>query len=145
MKSFGGIAQQTFYFAAIICTETRLITLYAVSLQLAISGNLTVWMLSACKYAHMQHVVMLLCGNPDPGPEEQGCCLCAFGNMWQEDCAAILVEKKRDALHLTPCHHLTSCHNQLRHLLSLQQRRALHILIEKFTLTVIYENNFACI
>ena len=127
MKSFGGIAQQTFYFAAIICTETRLITLYAVSLQLAISGNLTVWMLSACKYAHMQHVVMLLCGNPDPGPEEQGCCLCAFGNMWQEDCAAILVEKKRDALHLTTCHHLTSCHNQLRHLLSLQQRRALHI------------------
>ena len=92
-----------------------------------------------------QCVGMLLCDNPDPGPKEQGCCLCAFGNMWQENCVAILVQKKRDALHLTPCHHLPSCYNQLRHLLSLQQRRALHILIEKCTLTIIYENDFACI
>ena len=98
-------------------------------------------------FAHMamQYMGMLLCGNPDPGPEEQECCLCAFGNMWQEYCVAILVQKKRDALHLTPCHHLPSPYNQIRHLLSLEQRRALHRLIGKCTLTIIYENNFACI
>ena len=71
--------------------------------------------------------------------------ICGKNIVWQEYCVAVLVQRKRDALHLTPCHHLPSCCNQLRHLLSLQQRRALHILIEKFTLTIIYENNFACI
>ena len=99
-------------------------------------------MLSLCIW---QYVARRLCGNPDPGPEEQGCCLCAFGNMWQENCVAILVQKKRDAIHLTRCYHLPRGYNQHRHLLSLQQRRALHILIEKCTLTIIYENDFACI
>ena len=65
------------------------------------------WMLSLCIYAHMQHVGMLLCGNPDPGPEEQGCCLCVFGNMWECYYVAILilVQKKRDVVfvHLAIC------------------------------------------
>ena len=54
--------------------------------------------LSLCNvYMHIwQYVGMLLCGNP--GPEEQGCCLCAFGNicfcnMRQEYCVAILVQR----------------------------------------------------
>ena len=92
----------------------------------ATCGHVTMWqswswsrrtgMLSLCIW---QYVARRLCGNP--GREEEGC----------------------PSLNTLPPPHKLP--HQLRHLLSLQQRRALHILIEKCTLTIIYENNFACI